>query len=339
MSKNFLIQLFGLLLIFLLILLAVPQYSKKIPQELSKRVKQNLQENDINWAAVRVEGRDVMISGIAPNMQEHKKAITLSKDIIGVRFVNDQISPRIITPYTMNINYTNQKLTLKGYIPSYEVKKVLFKKLKDSYTKSQIIDKTIIGSGEPKEWMQLLKVLTKELKNFEVGSINIIDKEIHISGKIKKSNQKKSLEKELALFENKDFIINSHIVALDASAQICQEKLNTLFEKQKIYFKPNKAIIEESNNPLFQTISDITALCPKAHIKIIGHTDNVGNDEKNLKLSLKRAKAVASKLLEQGVALKNMEAIGRGELEPLADNKTKDGRAKNRRIEFKVIGY
>jgi OOP family OmpA-OmpF porin len=65
---------------------------------------------------------------------------------------------------------------------------------------------------------------------------------------------------------------------------------------------------------------------------IEGHTDSVGNDDYNLKLSQRRADAVRQYLLDKGVAGARLEAKGFGESQPVADNKTVEGRAQNRRV-------
>jgi outer membrane protein OmpA-like peptidoglycan-associated protein len=65
-----------------------------------------------------------------------------------------------------------------------------------------------------------------------------------------------------------------------------------------------------------------------------GHTDNQGSDAINDPLSQKRAEAVVKALADLGVDDFNLKAVGKGSHEPVADNKTEEGRAKNRRVEF-----
>lgn len=73
-------------------------------------------------------------------------------------------------------------------------------------------------------------------------------------------------------------------------------------------------------------------------IKITGHTDNTGGADYNMKLSLKRAESVRDYLTTLGVDPGKMEVYGEGETKPIADNATKEGRAKNRRVEIEVYG-
>lgn len=72
-------------------------------------------------------------------------------------------------------------------------------------------------------------------------------------------------------------------------------------------------------------------------VKVIGHTDSVGSLKSNQKLSERRAATVAEIIKAKGVPAEHIETMGKGETEPIADNKTKEGRAKNRRVELKVV--
>ena len=74
-------------------------------------------------------------------------------------------------------------------------------------------------------------------------------------------------------------------------------------------------------------------------IEIGGHTDNQGNDEYNMNLSLERAKSVYNYLISKGISADRMSYKGYGETKPIASNDTEEGRQLNRRTEFKVIGY
>jgi OOP family OmpA-OmpF porin len=70
----------------------------------------------------------------------------------------------------------------------------------------------------------------------------------------------------------------------------------------------------------------------------VGHTDSVGSDAYNQKLSIRRSEAVKAYLVSKGVEKNRVYTEGKGEKQPVADNKTAEGRAKNRRVEIEVVG-
>ena len=70
----------------------------------------------------------------------------------------------------------------------------------------------------------------------------------------------------------------------------------------------------------------------------VGHTDSVGTDAYNQRLSVRRAEAVKAYLVSKGIEKNRVYTEGKGEKQPVADNKTSEGRAKNRRVEIEVVG-
>ncbi len=104
-----------------------------------------------------------------------------------------------------------------------------------------------------------------------------------------------------------------------------------------ITFATGKAdITPESENTLRKALKTLTTYTDIS-VEISGHTDDVGSAKSNQKLSERRANAVRDWLIAQGIDANRITAVGYGEDKPIADNKTKEGKAKNRRIEFTRI--
>lgn len=104
-----------------------------------------------------------------------------------------------------------------------------------------------------------------------------------------------------------------------------------------ILFETGKDVIKSSSFPILDNIVKIMNENPAYNLNINGHTDAMGDDTKNLDLSQRRADAVKKYLADKGISADRMTSKGFGETMPVADNKTAAGRAKNRRVEFKVI--
>jgi OmpA-OmpF porin, OOP family len=113
-----------------------------------------------------------------------------------------------------------------------------------------------------------------------------------------------------------------------------QQKLDLAVKAVK--FETGKAILKPESSKILTDIADIMAKYEGYHLKIEGHTDNVGKDDKNLTLSVDRAKACLDFLLSKGVKIERLTSAGYGEGKPVADNKTPAGRASNRRVEFNL---
>ena len=103
-----------------------------------------------------------------------------------------------------------------------------------------------------------------------------------------------------------------------------------------IQFETGKATILKKSYPILDEVAKVFLDNPDYIIEVQGHTDNVGNAEANRKLSDKRAHAVREYIVKKGVEANRITANGYGDTVPIADNKTKAGRAKNRRVEFKI---
>lgn len=104
-----------------------------------------------------------------------------------------------------------------------------------------------------------------------------------------------------------------------------------------IFFEFNKADLKPESFYELDNLVQLLKDNPRMEIKISGHTDNLGNDEYNLKLSQDRAAAVLNYLVSKGIDVKRLSSEGFGETQPVADNNTEEGRAINRRVEFTIL--
>jgi len=106
------------------------------------------------------------------------------------------------------------------------------------------------------------------------------------------------------------------------------------FVTNNILFDTGKATLKQESMAEIQKVADYMKKNPKARFEVQGHTDNQGSDKVNDPLSQQRAEAIVAALVKMGCDEFNLKAVGKGSHEPVADNKTAEGRAKNRRVEF-----
>ena len=116
----------------------------------------------------------------------------------------------------------------------------------------------------------------------------------------------------------------------------CETRLTDLLKDARIEFDSNSAVIDASSNALLDKVAAAVKDCPGT-LRIEGHTDSTGTDEENVTLSRNRAFAVRNALIARNVNPHRLIAEGFGTSHPIAVNTTPEGRARNRRIEIRVV--
>ncbi|MBO7546097.1 MAG: OmpA family protein [Paludibacteraceae bacterium] len=106
---------------------------------------------------------------------------------------------------------------------------------------------------------------------------------------------------------------------------------------KNMYFATNKTEILPMSEESLKTLYDFLKENPRVRIKIIGHTDSVGTDQANQKLSEGRAASVKNEMVKRGIKAERIQTEGRGESEPIDTNDTEEGRQNNRRVVIQVL--
>lgn len=128
--------------------------------------------------------------------------------------------------------------------------------------------------------------------------------------------EKQLMHQEIAASDMLDAINKNGFIALD------------------IHFDTGKSTIKPESEPIIEQIVKLLKENSDLKLSVEGHTDNVGDAKSNLKLSDDRAKSVVAALTKSGVAASRLSAAGFGQDRPVADNRSEEGRAKNRRVEL-----
>ena len=130
-------------------------------------------------------------------------------------------------------------------------------------------------------------------------------------------------------------------VALEAEGdfdrEACKGRFEILSRTVNIYFASGSSRHDAKSEPLLNSLADIIRRCPNMVIEVGGHTDSVGSESSNQRLSDARATTVRQYLISRDLNPDVLVSKGYGESSPIATNDTREGRWKNRRIEFKVI--
>ena len=136
--------------------------------------------------------------------------------------------------------------------------------------------------------------------------------------------------------------VQHDIKIIDAAAEIATKKQNfqtalSSISTANVAFEPGSSSFTQSSSAALTDLARLMAAYPGTRIRIEGHTDNTGPESVNLRLSRERAQAVSSYLASRGIADNRLLAKGYGSTQPIDDNFTDAGRARNRRIEISYL--
>lgn len=128
--------------------------------------------------------------------------------------------------------------------------------------------------------------------------------------------------------EYQEIVRDLYLVPIEVGSTV---RLNNIF------FETGKAELQEESFNELNRVVEMLNQNPKMTIELSGHTDNVGNDASNKKLSQERADACKKYLVEKGIDENRLKSVGYGEDKPVASNDTAEGQAQNRRVEFTIL--
>ena len=126
-------------------------------------------------------------------------------------------------------------------------------------------------------------------------------------------------------------------IAAQAATDACRSSLREKIDEHSIGFSLESANLTNISRTHLATLADMMVTCPQFSFEITGHTDTTGGNFSNRRLSQRRADAVVAFLVERGVPARRFAARGVGSTEPIADNATREGRRRNRRIDMDLI--
>jgi outer membrane protein OmpA-like peptidoglycan-associated protein len=139
---------------------------------------------------------------------------------------------------------------------------------------------------------------------------------------------------EFSTYEQTTVLVKEMAQDMSASAQAMSDAIakSGRLDVYGITFATGQATITPQSNQVLGDVLAVLKANPEWKLRIEGHTDNVGDKAANLKLSQARAAAVAAWLTGQGIAAARLTTAGLGDTQPVADNATDDGKARNRRV-------
>ncbi len=209
----------------------------------------------------------------------------------------------------------------------------------------QIDDRTNIAEFAPHGWTSRQMVAVDVLSVLSQGEVTFTEDTVTVTGESHVAEAVDTIQEMLVAGFGADARFSINIEQLEVinatpdmpDATLCRDEIAGLLAEQQILFAPSSAVIEAQSEAVIATIAGILNQCNHASFEVGGHTDSQGGETMNRNLSQNRADAVVDALLAQNLLLGPLTAVGYGESQPIGDNSTEEGRALNRRIEFRLL--
>ncbi len=226
------------------------------------------------------------------------------------------------------------QVVASGKVPDEATHSAVLSKLRDTYGAGNVVDQIEVGNvATPPNWSaNVQKLLGPQLKQISKGQLKIDGTQIDVKGEVSNEAQRQQVASDMANALNPTYTIHNGL-RVSASEQ---GLLDSTLANRTIEFETGSATLTPEGRAILDQMASVLARMPGKSVEIIGHTDNSGNRASNIALSQARADAVKGYLVTRGVGPHSMATMGVGPDQPIASNTSDDGRARNRRIEFRV---
>lgn len=226
-------------------------------------------------------------------------------------------------------------VVVSGTVADEASKAALLERLRIVYGASRVVDQLSVGTvATPANWNEYVaKLIGPNLKLVSRGQLKIEGSTVSLRGDVASEEERQRIAGDIAASLNPTYTVNNGLRV--AASQ--QSVLDAALANRIIEFESGKATLTESGMAVLDQMSAAMQKLKGVKVEVIGHTDNAGSRAGNLSLSQARAEAVKTYIVGKGIPADTIAVSGEGPDRPVADNRTPEGKARNRRIEFKVI--
>jgi OOP family OmpA-OmpF porin len=269
-------------------------------------------EPDVNWSLVNRLGLGV-----------------LACPVVAVAQVATATLPAVASPMS-----ANGPVVVSGTVPDEATRASVLARLRELYGAERVMDQLTLGQVvAPPQWTPALqRLLTPTLKQVSHGQLSVQGNTVEIKGEVANEALRQQVASEIAQALDPSYTVRNGLrVAVQEQAVVDQTLANRIVE-----FEPGSAVLRPAGTLILDEMAAALGKLKDRRFEVIGHTDGSGSRAGNVSLSLARAQAVKAYLIGKGLAAERIATSGMGPDQPVASNDSDEGRARNRRIEFRV---
>jgi len=334
-----------------------------VRNKLTEDVERALAHGPAHQASVEMDGQTARLVGIAPTEEARAQAIRAAYIAAGpggpwyggvTRVVADDLVVGAPTPdLGWRATLREGRVILSGQVAATRIRRRLYDRARDVFAGEKVIDAMRVPPGAADAaWPRTAEDALSQLAKLHEGEVRMHDAHlvfvgdgdvgaVNEIGAYYRAHPSGSFQARLEVDVTGEGLGIADLGDLDLtrpSAATCQQAFDRMMDRNIISFREDTAEIDRSSQRLLNQLASIAIRCDAHAIEIGAHTDNAAPREVSIALSQARARAISESLAGQGVARRQLHAVGYGPDRPLVPNDTAVGRAANRRIEFKIRG-
>lgn len=226
------------------------------------------------------------------------------------------------------------QVVASGTVADEASKAAVLARLREVYGADKVVDQVTVGPvSTPANWSgHVQKLITPGLKQVSRGQLKIDGTTVSVRGEVANEALRQRIASDFATSLNPTYTVNNGLRVTAAD----QGMLDRTLANRIVEFESGQAVLTPSGKSILDEMGAAMLKMKGQKVEIIGHTDNIGLRASNQNLSQARAEAVRNYLSGKGVPADALVASGQGPDRPIASNDTPEGRARNRRIEFRM---
>ncbi|MEK8033046.1 OmpA family protein [Ideonella sp. DXS29W] len=228
------------------------------------------------------------------------------------------------------------KVVVSGVVPDEATRSAIVARMRELYGADRVVDQLGVDRlVAPPNWNQhIQRLLTPDLKRVTKGQLSITGNVVELSGEVDNEATRQQLLSQMATQLNNPTYTVRDQLRIGSSGQA---QLDAALARRTIEFETGNAKLTSAGARVLDDLVPILNQFAGRRFEIIGHTDDVGAHDANMALSAARADAVKAYLVGKGIPAADLLTSGAGPDRPVTTNTTAEGRARNRRIEFRVL--
>jgi OOP family OmpA-OmpF porin len=311
-----------------------------IQDDIQTRTAAAIADAGLENARVSVDGRDVILGGTVATDEQEQQAIEIATAVRGVRVANSMLTIEADQAYYTQFCKNESRVILTGSVPNEATREAFPQRARDLFRHRTIESDLVVRGGAPDGYRRFMDHTLTELGQLDEGCVTLNDHDVLVEGTVRNAKAKTRIEDRVALVGELGFAVRLklRLPTLSEQAVACQEAYDKILgPDEAVLFDFDSATIHTAGRQLLDEILEIASLCPDVSAIVAGHADAIGDKEYNIDLSERRAESVVAYAVNHGIAPDRLKSVGYGFSQPVADNSTDEGRAQNRRIEFRVL--